>query len=342
MNFSHYFNMANKERALKFTFVKDNRPFVEYQSADSEALSEVALYSEDLEEIKKEILSLSEGAPVNDRGVFYFSGNKYSYNFLDLQDSSAIEVHFVNQEKLEWKDFLAPGYLNDWLEAKKGILVFYANQNEALDLFRKEFLSKRASLTLGKSLIFSSRMSEEALMSHNEEHFVLASKNEKLFFEEKSASMFFNYYSFERELEDLPLSSVLKLSDKGSLVSIISEWSSLEQVWLQLQALLSSNLQKNFFSELILGFVGLKLVESKSGGKDFVFELLPFTEKETLLELSPKEQKEKITKLLRVKGISFNQSLHSLILKRRVKLDVAYEASPDPEDLNKMLAASGV
>jgi twitching motility protein PilT len=40
--------------------------------------------------------------------------------------------------------------------------------------------------------------------------------------------------------------------------------------------------------------------------------------------------------------VTMNQSLMSLLLKRKIDMKIGFEASPDPEELDQMLRKAGV
>lgn len=337
MNFSHYLKRVDGETVDKFIFAQGNKPAAQLKNGQIKLLSEVFLFKDDLDSILTEVTELS--GRENTNSVFYLEGGCYQYESLKLADSTMVNVYPINQKEMSWGDFLTPGYINDWLMSETGLLVFYGADKKLIEEVRLSFVEQRIQKIKGSSLAFSSTSQlEEAA---NQEHFLTSSIDEQGFLNQ-SHSLDFDSYFFKGDLPSLNQDKILKFSDRGSFVVFNSFWSQLSSVWSEIENLIKDKHYKKLFVESIIGFIGVKKAESADGTSKVVFEVLPFTGAGDILNLEKREQEKAISDLLKKEGVSFNQSLHSLIMKRKVSLESAYKVSPDPEELNLFLAEAGV
>jgi Tfp pilus assembly ATPase PilU len=338
MNFSHYHGLVETEKVKRFIFVQGNRPAAELIEGQIEYLSETFLFKEDMLAILSEIESSLDPDAQSDH--FFLDGKRFSFKKLILRDSMQITVKAHEVDALSWSDMQIPGYLNDWLEAKSGLLIFYGSDVNFVESIRMAFSQKRAETLEGSSLVFMSEQS--AALSSPEKHFLTASCDEETFLQ-KGSHIKFGSYSFQGDLLSVGGQKALKTADQGSLVIVNSFWSDIAGVWSDIFKAFDDENFRNLFFENVVGFVGVKEVEAVAQGpSSVVFEVLPMPQVNEIQGLSFKDQVQKVKKTLKTDGVSFNQSIHSLVIKRKMSLDDAYKASPDPEELNQFLSESGV
>ncbi len=336
MNFSHYKGLIDSDSVQRFVFSQGNRPAAEGRDGSLTYLSEAFLFDEDMASIIEEINLCKDSS---DSDFFILDGKKYSFQKLQLKDSSQVFVYPENKEEINWNDLLIPGYISDWVESRSGILIFYGSDEAFVEKVRLAFAKKRAEVSRGTSLIFVG--SEVESHVSNEGHFLLTSKDEEGFLNQKS-NVQFDFYSFKSDSSVVGLKKTLQLADKGSLILTNSYWGDAAKVWAEVYECFSVQSLREFFFESTIGFVGVKQAESKNLGSEVIFEAFPVPKHEGLLDLKMNEQLSLLKKHIQKEGVSFNQSLHSLVLKRKITLDSAYKISSDPEELNTFLSQSGI
>ncbi len=336
MNFSHYKGLVGNEKVQRFVFAQGNRPAAEMEDGQVDYLSETFLFKEDMDAIYEEI---SASLDTEDKSVFFIDGKRFSYQELKLKDTSQILIYPKETTDLVWTDLLIPGYVNDWVEARSGIIIFYGSDVDFLEQIRLSFSKRRTDVVKGTSIVFSSALSSEHISQ--EGHFLTSSIDEDGFLSSNS-QLKFDSYSFNGDVEAVKGKRVLRLADKGSLVILNSHWGDISKVWAELSSAFDDENIKNFFFESIVGFVGVKRAESTDVQGEVIFEALPMLRQEELMKLSLQDQIKKVKELVNKDGVSFNQSIHSLVLKRKLSLDSAYKVSSNPEELNKFLSESGV
>jgi hypothetical protein len=337
MNFSHYLKQVENEPFKKLIFAQGNKPAALLKNGQTKLLSELILYKEDLESILSEIQSFSDQN--NSDFIFYLDGHRYKYELLKLQDTISIGVDLLESSVSPWNNFLIPGYINDWLMSESGILLFYGSDKKLVEKVRLSFVEQRIKKTKGSSLVFSS--SHAVDMSSKEDHFLTLSTDEKGFLNCEDSFEFDSYF-FKGDLPSVDFKKVLSFSDRKSFVSLNSFWSQLTSVWSELESSLKDKHFKHLFAESLVGFIGVTEAESQSGEGHIAFEVLPFTNLKNIFKFEFEEQTQKINDVLKKEGVSFNQSLQSLVLKRKVTMESAYHVSPDPEELNSFLGEAGV
>jgi|GEM_PF-3285068 len=338
MNFSHYLGLVESERVEQFIFAQGNRPAAKLDDGQIHLLSEVFLFKEDLESIHDEITDLSSLDA--QRRIFYLNGKQFKYEILSLKDSMTVCIKPVQPNELDWKTFLTPGYVQDWIESGAGLVVFYGADEELVEEVRLSFAEQRIQRTEGKSLVFSSG---PALNEVSEgKHFITSSSDEPGFLEAMEKAPKFDAYFFKSDLKKIGVEHLVRLSDRGAFVAFNSFWKDIDVVWTELMTSLDENAYKSFLLDSIIGFVGVRSVKSTDGKKSIVFEALPVKGLKQISNLKSSEQIDKLKKLLKAEGVSFNQSLHSLVLKREISLENAYTASSNPEELNTFLSDSGI
>ena len=84
MNFSHYLGLVESEKVDKFIFAQGNRPAAKLNDGQTQLLSEVFLFKEDLDAIINEINDLSQ--PAMDKRVFYLNGKRFSFESLKIKN----------------------------------------------------------------------------------------------------------------------------------------------------------------------------------------------------------------------------------------------------------------
>lgn len=336
MNFSHYKGLVKSENVHRFIFAQGNRPAVEMLDGHLDYLSETFLFKEDMESIQNEI---SVAVDLDDKNVFFIDGKRYVHQSLELSDTAQICIYPKGLDDQSWMDLLVPGYLNDWVEARSGVVVFYGSDASFLEKVRTLFLKRRIELTSGTSLAFSSALTGGQVSK--EGHFLTSSTDELGFLKEQT-DLNFDSYFFNTDINTVGGEKILRLADKGAFVAINSCWGDLSKVWAELSGAFPSDTSRDFFFSSIIGFVGIKKADADNIQGETVFEALPMPKDKSFLDLPFKGQLEEIKDLVKKDGVSFNQSLHSLVLKRKLSLDSAYKASSDPEELNAFLSASGV
>ncbi len=336
MNFSHYKGLVKNEKIHRFIFAQGNRPAVEMLDGQLDYLSETFLFKEDMDSIQREI---SSSVDAEDKSVFFIDGKRYVHQSLELSDTAQICVYPKGSDDLSWTDLLVPGYVNDWVEARSGIVIFYGSDVHFLEKVRTLFLKRRVELTSGSSLAFSSVLKGDQVSK--EGHFLTSSTDEEGFLA-SSASLSFDSYFFNTDINGIGGQKVLRIADKGSMVAVNSYWGDLSKVWAELSGAFSCETSRRFFFNSIIGFVGVKKADADNSQGETVLEALPMPKNKLFLEASFTEQLKKIKEAVKKDGVSFNQSLHSLVLKRKLSLDSAYKASSDPEELNFFLSESGI
>jgi len=337
MNFSHYLKQVESEPFKKLIFAQGNKPAALLKNGQTKLLSELILYKEDLESILDEIQNLSDQNTTD--FVFYLDGHRYKYELLKLQDTISIGVDLLDSNISSWDKFLIPGYINDWLMSESGVLLFYGADKKLVEDVRLSFVEQRIKKTKGSSLVFSS--SHAVDMSSKEDHFLTLSTDEKGFLNYEDSFEFDSYF-FKGDLKSVDFKKILGFSDRKSLVSLNSFWSQMSSVWSELESSLKDKHFKHLFAESLIGFIGVTEAESKTGESHIAFEVLPFANLKSIFKFDFEQQIQKIESALKEEGVSFNQSLQSLVLKRKVTVESAYQVSPDPEELNSFLGESGV
>lgn len=336
MNFSHYKGLVDAEKVHRFVFAQGNRPAVEGNDGSLTYLSETFLFDEDMASILTEIESSKDPSEPN---IFFIDGGRYSFQKLSLKDSAQVYVYPENEVGLNWNELLIPGYVDDWIEAKSGVVVFYGSDVAFVEKVRLAFSKRRTEVVKGSSVLFTSSLSGSHVS--NEGHFLSTSTDEAGFLNTET-DFKFDFYSFNSDLNALGGSRVLRLADKGSFVLINSIWGDLSKVWAELYDAFDSESTRDFFFESVVGFVGVKQAETKSAEGEVIFEAFPMLSSDEIADCSIKEQLKKVKDHVKKDGVSFNQSLHSLVLKRKISLDSAYKISSDPEELNSFLSQSGI
>ena len=96
-----------------------------------------------------------------------------------------------------------------------------------------------------------------------------------------------------------------------------------------LQNFQNDELKKLLLQET-LGFVGVKTITDVHGAKRSIFEVMP-------IEKEAQRSDSLSVKSFDKSGLTFNQFLYSMLLKREIGLKEAYSCSLDPEGLNVLL-----
>ncbi len=336
MNFSHYNGLMKNENVHKFVFAQGNKPAVEMVDGHIDYLSETFLFKEDMDAIHKEILTFIDP---KDKSIFFIDGDRFSFQELNLGDTSQIVVYPQEATQIVWTDLLIPGYVNDWVEAGSGVIVFYGSDTEFLEKIRLSFAQRRTETVKGSSIVFTSTSSNTHVSK--EGHFLTTSVHEDGFLNLDS-KIKFDTYSFKSNILKIGSLKVLRITDNGSLVILNSHWGDISKVWSELYNAFEDESMRDFFFNSVIGFIGVKQAGSNNIQGEVVFEAFPMFNQEKLLALPLKNQLKEVKALVKTDGVSFNQSLHSLVLKRKLSLDSAYKVSSDPEELNKFLSECGV
>jgi len=338
MNFSHYLGLVEVKKVEQFIFAQGNRPAAQLDDGQIHLLSEVFLFKEDLESIQAEILNLT-GAYSSQKN-FFLNGSQFKFEILDLTDCATIHVKPLNEKEFTWQEFLAPGYVQDWVESGAGLIVFYGADPRLVEDVRLSFAEQRIHRMAGKSLVFSSGPALDSVSDG--EHFISSSSDESGFLTAFDSAPDFDAYFFKSDIEAVGARKLARLTDRGAFVALNSFWSDIDAVWTELFSHLKDDPFRDLSLKSILGFVGVRSAESADGKRSVVFEALPVSNLHELASLKKEEQLEKLRLLLKNQGVSFNQSLHSLVLKRKISLESAYSSSSQPEELNTFLSESGL
>jgi len=338
MNFSHYLGLVENEKIEQFIFAQGNRPAAKLEDGQTRLLSEVFLFKEDLEAIQNEIIDLS--GPDAERKIFYLNSAQFKYEILSLSDTTTICIKQIHSRDWNWKNFLTPGYVQDWTESGSGLVVFYGSDPDLVEEVRLSFAEQRIQRIAGKSLVFSSGPALDEVSDGK--HFITSSSDEKGFLSKIQSSPLFDAYFFKSDIKNIGGENLVRMSDRGAFVVFNSFWSDIDAVWADLSNSLDKKFYKDFVLKSIIGFVGVRAATSNDGKKSIVFEALPVNDLQELSTLETGEQVKRLKTLLKSKGVSFNQSLHSLVLKRKISVESAYATSSNPEELNEFLSDSGM
>jgi hypothetical protein len=338
MNFSHYLGLVKSEKVEQFIFAQGNRPAAKLDDGQTRLLSEVFLFKEDLESIQKEILELS--GPNYTNKTFYLEGARFKFEALNLSDSITICIKQIHTRDWDWKNFLTPGYVQDWIESGAGLVVFYGSDADLVEEVRLSFAEQRIQRIAGKSLVFSSGPALDEVSDG--QHFITSSSDESGFLEKLNESPKFDAYFFKSDIKTIGGENLVRLSDRGAFVAFNSFWRDIDAVWTDLMSSLGDEFYKDFVLKSIIGFVGVRAATSSEGKRSVVFEAIPVASLQELSELKKADQIKSLSNLLKTQGVSFNQSLHSLVLKRQISIESAYATSSNPEELNEFLSDSGM
>lgn len=336
MSVDNFLNKISKKQ--KLVLVQGKTPFLLATNLDKEKVSD-EIFS------RKEIFSFMSYVGINSsslKGVnyFYSNGKKYQVNSLMLSDLLHLEISLADTELFNFSDLVLPGYVFDWAQSAKGLILFYGSDINAVHKFGLSFTKFRAENLKGSSLIFSD---SDLSFVGQEEHNLVFSTMQSEYLESKKGMKLFDHISFTNEFESIHTDKIMSDIDQRVLISAPIQWSDVASTWGSLKEKFDNSKKMNFLANNLIGFIGIKSVENQTGQKEYLFEAVPFSNSSTkdFLDLNYDQQVEEILKMKETNGYSFNQSIQSLLMKRRIVLENAYEASPDPKELNNMLTQVG-
>lgn len=329
MNIESY---IERDGFKKLTLVQGNRPVVFLESGELDYLSELVL---DYDEIKLALQAAGLEQHLdgfNVESTFYKNGCEFLVKSLCFSDSIKVEISRVEDMHAEGlKSLNLPGYVTDWAQARKGLIFFYGPDYNVLDEIKLSFLQERASHVKGSTLLVRGH---DPKLSGVKGHFFTTTQDESFLNEDDFWSLDFNAYMLSKDFHLYDPLKLLRLVEKGALILVQSPWSSLDKFLFSFNSWTSNNKDlKRILLQETLGFVGARSITDIHQAKRPIFEVMPVEESiESLSELTAKSFDKS--------GLTFNQFLYSMLLKREISLKEAYSNSLDPEGLNTLLDES--
>lgn len=340
MNIEFFLNFIKNHPRGRLFLASGARPIAKGMSED-EFDFKGRLDFEDLKKILETAGIFSGTSPeaFNFRKQVFAHGKKFFAKGVLLKDSAFIELSSVDEELFDLSSLILPGYVFDWAQASKGLILVYGSDQSNWEKFHLSFARFRAQSLAGSSLIFDNSGVD---FVGKDDHLVSFSSYQKDFLR-LGESAFFDYFSFGEPIDAEQSEPVLRLLDRGSLVSAPVPWNDLGQVWSEVSAWGKAQGGLSLVIKNLVGFVGINGVINDVGEKEYCFEVVPFAKdiKEDFQSSDFRGQIQILENLRSSEGYSFNQSLQALLLKRKIRLDQAYEVSPDPKELNTMLSEIG-
>ena len=316
----------------KLILAQGNRPVVFFENGELDYLSELSL---DYDEIKLTLKASGLESHLNTfsyESTFYKNGNEFLVKSLCFSDALRVEIHKVeilHSESL--RNMNLPGYVVDWAQARRGLIFFYGSDYNVLDEIKLSFLQERSSNIKGSTLLVRGH---DPKLPGVKGHFFTTTQDENFLNEEEFKSLDFNAYMLSKDFHLYDPLMLLRLVEKGALILIHSPWSSIEKFLFSFNNWTSKNSElKEILLQETLGFVGVKTITDLHKAKRPIFEVLPVEEdiKKTA-NLNPRSFDKR--------GLTFNQFLYSMLLKREISLKEAYSCSLDPEGLNSLIDES--
>ncbi len=329
--------LNNIQNGQKLVLAQGRSPFILMSNQDKKLISK-EVFS------RKEIFNLMSyvglnSTALNGQNHFYNDGKKYQVKSLILSDNMQLEISLADTSLFTFSDLVLPGYVFDWAQSNKGLVFFYGSDSEAVRKFSLSFSKFRADQLKGSSLIFND---SDTIFAGRQEHQLMFSEDQSDYLNLKQETKKFDHISYYSEINSSDTKRVMKDVDQNTLVTAPFSWSDVSSVWGELREVFSNDRDMKFMLNNLIGFVGIKSVETQLGQYEYLFEAVPFLKSDTqFYKRNFDEQCAEIEKMKEQKGYSFNQSIQALLLKRRIILESAYEASPDPKELNSMLTQVG-
>jgi Tfp pilus assembly ATPase PilU len=329
MNIESY---IERDGFKKLVLAQGNRPIIFLENGDLDYLSELVL---DHDEIALALKALGFEEHLNSfstESTFYKNGCEFLVKCLRFKDSLKVEVLRVEDLHSESLNSLnLPGYVTDWAQARKGLIFFYGPDYNVLDEVRLSFLQERASNVKGSTLIV--RGHDPRLLGLKG-HFFTVTQDESFLNEDEFKSLDFNAYMLSKDFHLYDPLKLLRLVEKGALILIQSPWTSLDKFLFSFNSWTSENKDlKRILLQETLGFVGARSITDIHKAKRPIFEVMP-------VEEDIENEKNLTAKSFGKTGLTFNQFLYSMLLKREISLKEAYSSSIDPEGLNSLLDES--
>lgn len=336
MNIEKYISQENFE---KLVFAQGNQPVVFLSTGEQTNISELSLEGSDVTSALKS-LEIKEFS-FNDlplgvfNTVFFRHGHAFSLKSYKFSDNIKFEISKVKStQDRDLSTFFVPGYVKEWAHANKGILFFYGESKSLVDEIRLSFIKERGLNKSGSSLVF--RESDPELISRSD-HFYTFTDDNSFLDSVDTGLLDFTTYSLSKNFNQFSPVKILELSQTFSLITLSSVWRDFDKFWYSFKTWCGQETElRNLIMQETLGFVGVKTVDNKNGRRIPFFEVTPF-DQSARTEIS-----EKNLNTFRNSGLSYNQSLYNLLIRREVELAEAYRVSTDPEELGAMLDKSEV
>jgi len=327
MNIDSYLEHA--AGVQKLLLAEGNRPVAYFNNDKIEYMSELVLDNGEIRHVLKSLGLESHLQEITNESLIYKGASQYLVKTLNLNDSIRIEIT-KNQDVIvsDLNKLSLPGYVADWAQSRKGLIFFYSSDIEVSSNVRYSFIQNRAQNTVGSTLVVSKNSPQISCLKG---HSVTLTNDESFLGEDCLNSLDFNTYSLSKDFNTYDPLNLLRLVEKGALILLQSPWSSLEKFIYSLNTWSS---QSDGLSKLLLqetlGFVGVKSIFDVHRVKRPIFEVMPLDDEELI---SGPLKASSFSGM----GLSFNQYLYTLLLKREVSLKDAYSCSLDPEGLNSMI-----
>lgn len=329
MNIESY---IERDGFKKLTLAQGNRPVVFLENGELDYLSELVLDKDEIELTLKAAGLEVHLESFSTESTFYKNGCEFLVKSLCFPDSIKVEVSRVESLHSEsLRNLNLPGYVTDWAQARKGLIFFYGSDYDLLDEIKLSFLQERATHVKGSTLLVRGH---DPRLSGLKGHFFTTTQDESFLNEEDFRSLDFNAYMLSKDFHLYDPLKLLRLVEKGALILIHSPWSSLDKFLFSFNAWTSENKElKRVLLEETLGFVGVRTIMDIHKAKRPIFEVMP-------VEEGLKESEQLSARSFDKSGLTFNQFLYSMLLKREISLKEAYSCSLDPEGLNILLDES--
>lgn len=328
-----------QDKFKKLVLAQGNPPVVflstgEYSSVSQLSLekNEVLSFLKDLELKELSIKNLPHGFS---KATFFRHGNKFLLKTYNFTDNLKIEILKIESEiEKDLNSFFVPGYVKEWAHANKGILFFYGESKNLVDEIRLSFIKERGLKKPGASLVF--RENDPELISRDDHFYTFTNDNDVLDSLD-TGLLDFTTYSISKNFNQFDPFKILELSQNASLITLSSVWRDFDKFWYSFKSWFGQDTElRGLIMQETLGFVGVKTVLNKDGKFIPFFEVIPFDQS------GYKKITEENLDDFRKSGLSYNQSLYNLLIRREVELAEAYRVSTDPESLGAMLDKSEV
>ena len=316
----------------KLTLAQGNRPVVFLENGEFNCFSELVLDQDEIR-LALEGAGLEEHLEVFSReSTFYKNGREFLVKSLCFPDSIKVEISRVESLHSEsLKNLNLPGYVTDWAQSRKGLIFFYGSDYDALDEIKLSFLQERSACVEGSTLLVRGH---DPKLSGLKGHFFTTTQDESFLNEEDFRSLDFNAYMLSKDFHLYDPLKLLRLVEKRALILIHSPWSSLDKFLFSFNTWTSGNRElKRILLEETLGFIGVRMITDIHKAKRPIFEVMP-------VEGEMQKSEQLSVRSFNKSGLTFNQFLYSMLLKREVSLKEAYSSSLDPEGLNILLDES--
>jgi len=329
----------SQDKFEKIVFAQGNQPMVFFSSGEKLSTSELELESSDIfSELKS--LELKElvidKLPIGiSKTIFFRFGLSFELKCYKFLDNFKFEISKINssQDK-DLNNFFVPGYVKEWAHSKRGVLFFYGESKELVDEIQLSFIKERGLNKPGSSLILTENDPE---LISRQDHFYTFTNDNKFLETVDTGLLDFTTYLLSKNFNQYTPFKILELSQTSSLITLSSIWRDFDKFWYSFKTWFGSETDlRSLLMQETLGFVGVKTVRNKNGKKIPFFEVTPFDQS------GDSKVTDDNLSAFRQAGLSYNQSLYNLLIRREIELSEAYMVSTDPEALSLMLDKSEV